>query len=248
MKKIFLIIVSVLIYTCDSENAFDCFQNAGPIIEETKDVAAFERIFVNRDITLVIKEGLDYTVRIETGKNLINEVTAEVIGNQLILTDNNTCNFVRDFGITKIFITAPNLTEITTSTQFEILSDGVLNYNSLRLISEDFSEQSENTVGDFRLKVNSEDVAIVSNNISLFYLEGMTNNLFIEFSSGSGRFEGENLIAQHVSVSHRGSNDMIVNPIQSISGLIRGTGNVIAVHEPPVIDVEEVYIGRLIFN
>ena len=41
---------------------------------------------------------------------------------------------------------------------------------------------------------------------------------------------------------------MIVNPIQSLTGIIRGTGDVIAVNQPPMVDVEQIYIGQLIFD
>ena len=72
--------------------------------------------------------------------------------------------------------------------------------------------------------------------------------MFVGFFAGSGRFEGENLVAQNIEVNHRGSNNMIVNPIQSLTGELRGTGNVIAVNEPPIVDVERIYTGQLIFD
>jgi hypothetical protein len=164
------------------------------------------------------------------------------------MKDNNTCNFVREFGITKVFVEAPNLTEIRNASQYEVSSFGTLSYQNLSLISEDFSENVEFTVGDFRLNVNNVQLDIVSNNISSFYINGTTENLFVGFFSGSGRFEGENLIAQNVEISHRGSNDMIVHPIQSLTGILRGTGNVISVNEPPLIDVERIYTGQLFFE
>ncbi|WP_296384204.1 head GIN domain-containing protein [Winogradskyella sp.] len=248
MKKVAFLIVAFLIFACNSEDANDCFQTSGNIIQEVIDVTSFERILVNRDVELIIKETSEYKVTVETGENLINDVKVVVIDNQLVLTDNNTCNYVRDYGITKVYVEAPNLTEIRTSSQYEISSDGVLNYNSLALFSEDFTNESEFTVGDFRLTVASENLNIASNNISFFYLDGTVTNLFIGFYSGSGRFEGENLLAQNIEVYHRSSNDMVVNPIQSLTGELRGTGNLISVNEPPVVDVERIYTGQLIFN
>ena len=41
---------------------------------------------------------------------------------------------------------------------------------------------------------------------------------------------------------------MIVNPIESLSVELRGTGNVIATNEPPIVQLEQFYIGQLIFN
>ncbi len=247
MKKLTFILV-LFLFACSSDDANDCFQKAGDIIQETIEVSSFEKILVNRGVELIIKEGPDYKVTIETGDNLINDVKAEVIGNQLVLVDNNSCNYVRDYGITKIYVEAPNLTEIRTSSQYEISSDGILNYESLTLFSEDYNEGSEFTVGDFRLTINSEDLTIVSNNLSFFYIDGVVEDLFVGFYSGSGRFEGENLVAQNVDVYHRGSNDMVVNPQLSLIGELRGTGNLISVNEPPLVDVERFYIGDLLFE
>ncbi|WP_179344158.1 head GIN domain-containing protein [Winogradskyella ursingii] len=247
MKKTIYILL-LLIFACNSEDANDCFQTAGEIIKKEVEVSGFERILVNRDIELIIKEAPDYKVTIETGKNLLNDVVVEVIGNRLQLTDNNTCNYVRDFGITKIYVESPNITEIRTSSQYEVSSDGLLNYSELSLVSEDFSESTEFTVGDFRLNVNSQNLDIISNNISFFYLEGQVDHLFVGFFSGTGRFEGRDLVAQNVEISHRGSNDMVVNPQQSLKGQLRGTGNLISVNQPPIVDVEQIYIGKLIFE
>ena len=211
-------------------------------------VNPFESILVNRDIELIIKEGLDYEVIVETGKNLLNDVKAIVVGNELQLTDNNDCNYVRGYGITKVYVTAPNIKEIRNSSQYKISSNGILTYPDLTLISEDFNAPGSFTVGDFRLQTNNDKLSVISNNISSFNISGNVNNLFIGFYAGAGRFEGENLVAQNVDVFHRGSNDMIVNPQISLTGILNGTGNLISVNQPPTVNVEALYIGELIFN
>ncbi len=247
MKKL-VYILTLLLFTCNSEDANDCFQKSGNSIQETVDVVSFERILVNRDIELIIKEAPDYRVTIETGENLINDVKVEVIGNQLVLTDNNSCNYVRDYGITKIYVSAPNILEIRSSTQYDISSEGVLNYASLSLFSDNFFAPDSYTTGDFRLNINSEELRILTNNLSSQFITGNVTELNINFASGAGRFEGANLIAQNIIINHRGSNDMIVNPQASLIGKLRGTGNLISVNVPPVVDVERIYTGQLIFN
>ncbi|QNK76352.1 head GIN domain-containing protein [Winogradskyella undariae] len=248
MKNIVYILMCLLLFTCNSEDANDCFQTSGSIIQQEVIVSSFEGVFVNRDIELILKEAPEYKVIIETGENLINDVKVEVIGNQLVLTDNNSCNYVRDYGITKVFVEAPNLIEIRTSTQYDILSDGILNYPNLTLFSEDFNSENEFTVGDFKLSINANNLSIQSNNLSFFYIEGNVEDLFVGFYSGSGRFEGEYLIAQNVNVYHRGTNDMIVNPQQSLSGELKSTGNLFSVNEPPDVDIDRLYTGQLFFN
>jgi hypothetical protein len=137
---------------------------------------------------------------------------------------------------------------IRSSTQYEISSDGVLNYPNLRLISEDFNVPETFTMGDFRLEVNTTNLSITTNGLSFFYMSGSAENVNVSFFAGAGRFEGRNLTAQKVEVYHRGSNDMIVNPQQSLTGELLGTGDLISVNQPSNVDIEEVYTGELIFE
>ncbi|MDO1502551.1 head GIN domain-containing protein [Winogradskyella maritima] len=248
MKKLCVIILILGFWSCDTENAPDCIQTAGSIIQQDFTVDSFDKILINREIELVISEGPNYEVTVETGENLLNDISVEVLDGRLVLTDNNTCNYVRDFGITKVYVTTPTLTEIRCSTQYDISSDGVLTFPTLRLISENFNEPDSFPIGDFKLNIQADNLRIGSNNLSFYYLEGQVENLVVNFFSGNGRFEGENLIAQNISIFHRGSNDMILNPQQSLTGSIRSTGNVISKNQPPTVEVEEVFTGRLIFE
>ncbi len=248
MKQIIYIFALILIFSCDSENANDCFQKTGAIVKKEIVVDTFEKILVNRDIELIIKDGATQKVSIETGENLMNDVTATVVDGRLTLTDNNSCNYVRDYGITKVYITSPSITEIRSSTQYDVRSDGVLSYPSLTVLSEDYGAPDTFTNGNFRLQIDNNAFTLVYNNLSNCFVSGKTNSLNITFAAGTSRFEGRELMAQNVTIWNRSSNDMIVNPQQSITGKISGTGNVIAVNKPATVAVEEQYKGRLIFE
>ncbi|WP_117175071.1 head GIN domain-containing protein [Mariniflexile rhizosphaerae] len=248
MKNLVYILMSLLMLACNSEQAGDCFQTTGTIIQQEVSVSNFDKILVNRDIELIIKEGAEQKVIIETGKNLLNDVEAVVIDGKLILTDNNSCNYVRDYGITKVYVTSPNITEIRSSTQYDVRSDGVLTYPNLTILAEDYSAPGTFTNGNFKFQIDNVTFKLVFNNLSNCYISGKTNNLNITFAAGTSRFEGANLVAQNVTLWNRSSNDMIVNPQQSLTGKISGTGNVISVTHPPIVEVQELYKGRLIFN
>jgi len=248
MKKLIYTISFFLIFTCDSEDVGDCFQKAGDIIQQEVSVETFDKIFVNRDIELIVKEGVEQKVVIETGVNLLNDVEVTVLDGKLTLTDNNSCNYVRDYGITKIYITSPNITEIRSSTQYDISSDGVLTYPSLTILSEDFGVPEAIISANFNMQINNNSFQVVFNNLSNCFISGETNNLGITLASGTSRFEGRNLIAQNINIWNRSSNDMILNPQQSITGKILGPGDVICINEPTTVEVEQLYTGRLIFK
>ncbi|WP_242082527.1 head GIN domain-containing protein [Aestuariivivens sediminis] len=248
MKRIIQIACLFILVACNSENAIDCFQKPGSTLRHEVVVDPFDKIFVNRDIELIVKEGEEQKVVIETGKNLLDDVTALVVDGKLTLTDKNTCNYVRAYGITKVYITSPNITEIRSSTQYYISSDGVLTYPNLTLLSEDYNAPETFTNANFNMHLDNGTLRLVFNNLSNAFISGRTNNLSVVFAAGTSRFEGRNLVAQNVTFWNRGSNDMILNPQQSLKGTISGTGNVISVNEPPVVEVEELYKGQLIFE
>ena len=155
---------------------------------------------------------------------------------------------MRDYNVTKVYVTSPNITEIISSTQFEISSEGVLNYAAIDVLSEDYHDPSVIAVGTISLTLNSQDVKVVGINLTFFHISGITDNLNVSFAAGDGVFNGASLIANEVSVFHRGTNNIIVNPQNVLTGRLVSTGNLISGNQPPVVDVEVLYTGSLVFQ
>jgi len=249
MKKILYIAITILFITCDSDKGLGCFTKAGTIIEREITVDPFTRIVVFERVQLFIEEGPIQKVIIKTGDNLINEVEVKVEGDLLSVIDNNSCNFIRDYDITKVYVISPNITEIRNSSSLEITSLGVLSFPEINLYSENFgNEDVYRTNGDFNLTLNVEEVKITSNGISTFQLSGNANKATFGLFSGNTRVLAENLIINDLHLYHRSSNKMVVNPIMSIQGEIVSIGNVIAKNRPPIVEVEELFEGKLIFE
>lgn len=237
----------VLIF-CSCQNIDDCFQPSGNISQKTVLVPDFSKILINRDIQLIINSGENNNVLVETGENLISSIEVKVVDDQLILSNSSSCNFVRDYDAVKIYVTTPTaLEEIRSSSQYDVVSTGVIHTNKLRLVSEDFWNKAYFAVGDFRININANHLSIISNQLSSFYFTGKVNTLNVQFASGDGKFDGANFEANDVHIFHRGSNDITINPKKSLSGKITSTGNVFCLTKPTKIDVQELYTGRLIF-
>ncbi len=238
----------LLLWNCNSESAPDCFQNAGTITKETIEVPNFTKITVFENVKLTIKQGEETKVEVETGKYLRNDVSVTVEEGRLLLRDTNSCNFTRKYGLTHVFVTVPNITEIRSSTGLAIKSDGVLSFPNLALISENFNNpEAKFTSGEFILNLDSNKVNIISNGMAYFNLRGKTISFNIMFAAGDSRLDAEKLLVENISVNHRGSNDMRINPQASLKGVLRGTGDVVSFNRPAIVDVEQLYKGRLIF-
>lgn len=246
-KSMFFLML--LVISCNSESAPDCLQNSGELIREEVVLPAFTKITVFENVSLVLKEGTEAKVEVETGAFLRDEVSAVVEGDRLLLRDTNDCNYFREYGTTTVYVTSPNITEIRSSTGSPIRSAGVLTYPTMTLLSESFiNQESETTDGEFDLEVNSTNLSVIVNGIAYFKLKGTVQNLNLTVAAGDSRIEAEDLIAEVILLDHRGTNDLIVHPQQSLRGVIRGTGDVISVNRPLEVDVEEIFNGRLIFR
>ena len=246
MKQLFYTLLVLMFFSCDKEDAWDCIQTAGAPVVQVLNVEAFERILVNRDIKLVVKQGHDYKVEIQTGENLLGTIEVVVVDHELQLSDTNSCNYVRDFGLTKMIVTTPALKGIRSSTQYLTSSEGVLNFESLALVSENFNSNYLSS-GDFKLTIDTQSLSVIANNLSSFNISGTVETLTIGFYAGLCEFKGADLIAQHVKIFQRSSHDITVNPQQSLTVDIRSVGDVISVQRPPVVELEQYYTGQLLF-
>jgi hypothetical protein len=248
MKKISLLLVALLVLLA-CEKPSDCIESTGEIITKEVTVQPFKRIKVYRGIEVIITQGSDYKVEIVAGENFINNVEVIQNGDRLIFKDESSCNWVRAYGTTKILVTTPTLEEVYSKTDRNISSNGVLTFPYISFIAMDKDGDGESGAGtgDFFINVDNGYLNIANNNVSRFYVSGETITADFNFYFGDGRIEAENLTAQNIKVYHRGSNDMIVRPIQSIIGTMNSTGNIILKNVPPVVDVEELYQGNVIY-
>lgn len=248
MKKIITLIILNLVFSCNSEDAIDCFQNAGNIIQQDYTLDNFDKITVFERSQLFISEG-EFSVVLETGENLVNDIDIKVANGRLIIENNNACNITREYGITKVFVSAPNITEIRNSSGLKVIGENTLSYPNLTLLSEDLEEEDAFHIdGDFELDLDVENLIITQNGLSNFFLTGNVVNLDLNFLFGDARFEGRNLVVETADVYHRGTNDIIINPQQELTGTMLSTGDMIVVNTPPVFNVEVLYTGQLIIE
>ena len=248
MKKFLILIVLCLVFNA-CEKPSDCIESSGPTITKEVAVQPFKKIKVYRGIEVVITQGTEYKVEIVAGSNFIDNVEVKQNGDQLIFKDDVSCNWVRAYGTTKILVTTPTLEEVYSKTDRNISSNGVLTFPYVSFIAMDKDGDGESGAGtgDFILNMNNDYLNIANNNVSRFYLSGQTNTANFNFYFGDGRIEAGDFTVQNMEVYHRGSNDMIVNPIQSITGTMNSTGNIILKNVPPIVQVEELYQGHLVY-
>ena len=249
MRKLAGILVMIIALGCSTDSAPDCIQTTGKIIQQEVEVAPFNEIMAYERIKLFIQQGEEQKVVIETGENLINEIEVKVQDSRLLLKNENSCNLFRDYAVTRIYVTTPDLTWLQSSTEWTIESIGTLRFSDLWLRSlNQERDLSIHTDGDFKLDLDVENLRITSDHISNFFLTGKVDYFDGFFAAGDGRLEARDLIVQHYDLFHRGTNKLIINPQQSLKADIYSYGDIISVNRPPVVNVTEHFKGKLIFE
>jgi hypothetical protein len=250
MKKVFILLIIALSFSaCDTEDAPVCLKKSGDIVSEEIVVEPFEEVIVYEQVKLFIQQGTEHKVVVETGENLMSGISVKVENNRLSIRNESTCNLFREYEITKVYVTIPNLTWLQNSSGSTIESMGVLKLENLWLRSVNQErDPAIHTNGDFKLELDIQNLRITNDNVSNYFLSGKAKNVNAFFAAGDGRLEGANFMVQNYDIFHRGTNKMIINPQQSIQGELRSSGDVISLNKPEIVRVKEFYTGRLIFQ
>ena len=250
MKKFLYIFgLFLMIVSCNSENAPDCFQTVGDRVVEEFVVDSFSKIRIENDVALQLKQGATQQVIIKTGKNLLPDISVAIESETLVVKNNNKCNLVRDYDNVQVIVTTPNITEIRNASSRDVKGVGNLQFSSLALISNSTGGVvNARKSGDFYLNITCDEFSVSANGQSVFYISGSSENASLVFSDEFPRIEGEGFKIDTLNIRQRSANKMIVHPIDEIRGVIQGTGDVISVNRPPVVEVEELFTGRLIFR
>jgi Putative auto-transporter adhesin, head GIN domain len=243
MKKVLYLFIGIFVIGCSKPS--DCVESTGKLVTKMVDVSTtpFTKIKFYNGIAIVLTDGLIPKVEIQTGENLMSDIDVKVIDYMLIIKDNTTCNWVRDYGQTVVYITAPNITDIISKSEKGITSNGILTYPNLRL--EALEVGKEAGTGDFNLQIINNQLIIESNNVANFHISGQTIDFSANFYEGNGRIEAANFLVQNINLYHRGSNDMIVNPKVKIEGNMYSTGDVLCKGRPAINTVVSHYIGKM---
>jgi hypothetical protein len=242
MKKLIVLFSLFFLFSCDENQLLE---SSGTRISKEISVGFFDKLNISEGIELHITDEATSKVEISAGENVIDKVTFSVIDSQLFIDGKNAHRQFQSYEPIKIYISIDDLDTIYSSSQYNVYSENVLNFNNFHLQSGLFEDTAS---GEFHLDVNCNSLFVEDNRASFYKISGNVTDLSVNFYNGDERFEGANLIAQNVYVFQRSSNDIIVNPQLKISGIIYSTGNVILKNNPPIVDVQVLYQGQLIFN
>ena len=245
MKKyLFLVLIPVLMLPRCSK--FVVCNPGGEIVRQSYTFNGADTLISGANMVVEIISASENKIEVEGYENIVEHFRFNYSGKTLRLDFDGNC-FLRDEkNALKIKVFLTDVKVIRNSGEYRIFSRDTLRFERLTLVSENSDMPDSPALGDFDLKVDVRSLSVVSNNLSMFYLQGHTDNLFVGFYAGLSRFEGKNLTAEKVYFIQKSSNDMLFYPVIKLEGDIYSTGNVVIYHRPDTVKVREHFKGKLI--
>ena len=226
LLTLFMLSFLVICVSCSPDK---CLNSTGNIISQNKQLAFFNKIFVNDNISLVLENGT--SIRVEAGENLIENISFEVqTDSTLILKNTNVCEWLRSYADVKVYIGIDNMKNITSESFGNISTEKMVNINGLQL---DIFRVS----GNIDLEISGNYFSLFTNLGAKINLKGNVANLGI-YTLGFGKIDASQMNAQNVTVKHGGNNNVFINATKSLKATLESNGNLYYKQEPTTKDIQ----------
>ncbi len=228
MKRIVLAIcVLVSLNGCKKEQLDDCFSSTGKDRSIERPLRTFDRISVGDRFELILTQDTTQSERIiiTGGENILEGISAVVENGELILSNCNTCNFVRSYKrkITlEVFL--DDINEITVFGAASIKTSDTLHLQNLRI--------NHSALEDIDLTISTPgEIFVESINSGGTKLSGKAFKLTGSIEEITD-LDARNLVCEEVIFDTHSPLDCFINATKIIYVGIYGNGNIFYVNEP----------------
>ena len=229
--SVLLLVMVMLLSACDVAG----LEGSGRLVSETREVSDFDRIVLSGVGRVILTQGEEEALEVETDDNLMEYIVTEVRSGTLYLE-----------------IETPDATGINPTRLTYTLS--VIDLVELRNSGSGNIEADSIETGDFVIDSDgSGNIVIdslVANNLEVTFDGSGSIELSGEVASqtlrvnGSGNYQARALASDRVEIELDGSSNAEIRAEKSLEGELRGSGT-ITYYGEPVIDVEVLGSGRI---
>jgi hypothetical protein len=218
--KIFMVLlISVVFYSCKKDPG-DCFKSTGEVIKEERQFEDFSTIVLNDNIDLLLIPSNSNTLTVSAGKNIMSKIITETKGDTLVISNNNSCNWVRSYSV-------PIEVSLPVNHLNEIIYQAIGNINcSDTIFSDSLSINVIEGAGDINIITNSYlSRANIHYGTADLKLRGVCVLSFV-YSVSFGLVDNRELKASQIYAITKSSNDIYLNAQNILSIEIGNIGNV----------------------
>jgi hypothetical protein len=238
---ILLMILAILVLSagCDKSGT-NCFSSTGSVIRQERTLPQFDSITMNDNVNVILTYDSISGVAVEAGKNIIDGISTEVVDRNLIISNNNLCNWARSYEKPiNIYISVNYLWKVYYNSSGDLRSTNSLPFDSLKV-------EVWGGCGTIDLNLDVFTGYFIENlGTADFVLSGDCGICYI-YSGEYGPFHCEELNMAYCFVTTIGSNDCWVNASRTLGATIGGIGNVYYTGNPDSVYSTITGEGKLI--
>ncbi len=233
------VLTALLLNGCAKDGG-TCASSSGETTRQVRNVSAFNQIELNNNVNLILTTDSIGPLVVEAGKNLLGGITTEVQEGHLIISNNNKCNWLRDYSKpVNIYISVQKIWKIKYNSIGTITTKGALKLDSLSVEVWGGSGTIDLTLdikkGNFSLGMGTVD----------FKLRGESPVTSV-YASDYGFYDGRELQTEYTYITSVGSNDCYVKSSHVLEATIKSIGNIYYTGNPTDIKTNITGAGKLI--
>jgi len=240
MRTALIISIFLIASGCAKENRWDCFKSYGDKTTEQRILGEFNSVFLESNLDVEYHYSPDHRVDVVFGDNIIEHIKTEVENGELRVSNETTCNWVRDLSkrpVVKIY--APTLLYM------ENRCSGDITFADTLRSSEFVYEQWEcNGVANFLVE-NDLTAIIMHVGYCDVTVSGVTAQAEL-YSAAAGRLRARNLISPVTLSNNSSIQDLELYASDYLYAEINLQGNIKYAGNPDFIESELNGSGELI--
>lgn len=226
MKKLLLIpsLAALAFTSCD----FNRVKGDGNVISKSFDKTGFKEIDASSSMDVMLKQGPDYSVRIDAEKNILELIEVKKEGDELVVgfKNNVSANPTKDI---KVYITAPEFHKLEGSGACTFSNNDVITGNEMKL------DLSGACNAHLNISVNKLDIE--ASGASEIEAKGKAVYFAVD-GSGSTSVSAFQLMTENTTIELSGAGDAEVFASKSLKADISGAGDVKYKGNPAAVNKE----------
>jgi hypothetical protein len=191
----------------------------GEIVKQERQVGQFDAIDIGGGQEVVLLQGDDYSVVIETNANLLDQIDIVLINTTVSIEYNK----IKRYDELKFYITAPDFKMIKASGASEVMSPETLKGDDLEIIA--------NGASEIKLKLDYNNVITKATGASEVKLSGKATSHVVE-ASGASEVKAKEFETQSTVANASGASEIFVNTSSNLTYDISGASEVKYLNAP----------------
>lgn len=245
MSRIVLISVLLLsIVSCKKPEDRKCIKGAGDEMELEISVPYFKKLWLGPHIKYVLVQDVEEKVVVKGGKNLLNFITTNVENEQLTITNENKCNFLRSYKKEiQVEIHLRDLIKIEFEGTKELTCANQLIQNDMIVVIRDGA-------GKVNMNLNANSLStLVTHGWGNFDLRGEVDYLKLEVNSNGFGTSTNMAVNDSIYVVSKTAEQVNVNASNALMRAeIGGGGDIYYIGTPSFLESNIYGTGELVDN